>query len=396
MLRADPDSLIRGYRALVAALASLVLFVVAHLPIGASREPVSRNMKAIGFARDSATLRASGKGSSNEEGATRSTDDGRRQRRDERTRGRDRRVDLSAYEGLGAWIDIYDRGPWAHPTKTTRRLRRRGVRTIFLQTSNYGARAGIFRPARVGWFLEAAHRRHMDVVAWYVPSFSHSKRDLWRSLRAIRFRSDGERFDGFGLDIEATKVSRIGAQQQAAQAVEPDQEDCGQRLSARGHHPRSTCVGLLAQVPWSTVARRFDVLVPMGYFSFHASGYRKVLGYTTRAIRKVRRATSHVKRPIHLIGGIGVDAGPVSTRAFVRAVRRTNPIGASFYDAPVTSPAEWAELGVLAGRKAPTLRTTTPRHQAGEKRRDSRRRRARRARSRRRGRDLGKCAEPRS
>ncbi len=211
MLRADPDSLIRGYRAVIAALVSLMVFVVAPLPIGTSREPVSRNMNAMGFARDGATLHASGKDSSGGVGATRATDEDRGPPRSRRNRGRDRRVDLSAFEGLGAWIDLYDHGPWAHPTKTTKRLRRRGVRTIFLQTSNYGARAGIVRPARVGRFLKAAHRRHIDVVAWYVPSFSHSKRDLWRSLRAIRFRSDGDRFDGFGLDIEATKVSNIAA-----------------------------------------------------------------------------------------------------------------------------------------------------------------------------------------
>jgi hypothetical protein len=300
-------------------------------------------------------------------------------------------VDLSAYEGLGAWIDIYDRGPWAHPTKTTKRLRRRGVRTIFLQTSNYGARAGMFRPARVGSFLKAAHRRHMDVVAWYVPSFSHSKRDLWRSLRAIRFRSNRERFDGFGLDIEATKVSRISVRNNRLLRLSNRiRRIAGNAFPLAAITPDPLASDYWPRFPWGAVARRFDVLVPMGYFSFHASGYRKVVGYTTRAIRKVRRATSHVRRPIHLIGGIGGDAGPLSTRAFVRAVRRTDLIGASFYDAPVTSHAEWAELGVLAGRRVPNLRTTKRRHHAGEDRRDGRRRAERRVRSRRRGRDLGK------
>jgi hypothetical protein len=195
-------------------------------------------------------MRASREDDPGGESAAPSTDEGRRHRRSRGNRGRDRRVDLSAYEGLGAWIDIYDVGPWAHPTKATTRLRRRGVRTIFLQTSNYGARAGIVRPARVGRLLKAAHRRHMDVVAWYVPSFSHSKRDLWRSLRAIRFRSDGERFDGFGLDIEATKVSKISVRNRRLLRLSNRiRRICGSHLSAGRHHPRSTCVALLAQVP---------------------------------------------------------------------------------------------------------------------------------------------------
>jgi hypothetical protein len=389
VLRADPDSVIRGYRAVVAALASLVVFVVAPLPSGASREPASRRMDAVGLAREGATRRPSGE-VPGREGTTRSTDQDGRHRLSRRNRERDRRVDLSAYEGLGAWIDIYDRGPWGHPTKTTGMLKRKGVRTIFLQTSNYGARAGVFRPARVGEFLEAAHRRHMDVVAWYVPSFSHSKRDLWRSLRAIRFRSDGERFDGFGLDIEATKVSRISVRNKRLFRLSKRiRRIAGNDFPLAAITPDPLASDYWPRFPWSAVARRFDILVPMGYFSFHASGYRKVLGYTTRAIRKVRRATRRVKRPIHLIGGIGGDAGSRSTRAFVRAVRRTNLIGASFYDAPVTSHAEWAELGVIAGRRTPNLRTAKRRRQAagGRDREDrrgdriggERRRRARRA-----------------
>jgi hypothetical protein len=341
-----------------------------------------------GFAGDGAMMRAPTGRTSGGESAATSSDEDRRHRRSRGNRGRDRRVDLSAYEGLGAWIDIYDDAPWAHPAKTTKRLRRRGVRTIFLQTSNYGARAGIVRPGRVGQFLKAAHRRHMDVVAWYVPSFSHSKRDLWRSLRAIRFRTDGERFDGFGLDIEATKVGKISVRNRRLLRL----SDRIRRIAGDAYPLAAITPDPLASLywprfPWGRVARKFDVIVPMGYFSFHASGYHKVLGYTTRAIRKVRRATGNVKRPIHLIGGIGGDAGPLSTRAFVRAVRRTDLMGASFYDAPVTSHAEWAELGVLAGRRAPTLRTATGRRHLVAARREGRRsgervrRKARRAES---------------
>jgi hypothetical protein len=151
----------------------------------------------------------------------------------------------------------------------------------------------------------------MDVVAWYVPSFSHSKRDLWRSLRAIRFGSNGDRFDGFSLDIEATKVSRISVRNNRLLRLSNRiRRIAGNAFPLAAITPDPLASNYGPRFPWSAVARRFDVLVPMGYFSFHASGYRKVLGYTTRAIRKVRRATSHVKRPIHFIGGIGGDAGP--------------------------------------------------------------------------------------
>ncbi|MGH2817847.1 MAG: hypothetical protein ACRDJS_05230 [Actinomycetota bacterium] len=202
--------------------------------------------------------------------------------------------------------------------------------------------------------IKASPRRHMEVVAWYVPSFSRPTRDLRRSIRAIRFRRGGERFDGFGLDIEATKVSNVSVRnERLLRLSDRIRRKAGNALPFAAITPDPLASLYWPRFPWGRIARRFDVLVPMGYFSFHASGYKEVLGYTTRAIRRVRRATRHVKRSIHLIGGIGGDAGRSSTRAFVRAVDRNRLIGASFYDAPVTSRAEWAELRVLAGRRAP-------------------------------------------
>jgi hypothetical protein len=350
----DPDSLIHGYRAVIASLACLVLFVAAPIPIEASPPPVPRTMNSSSLTRVAGAARASRDHRSASANSGQASEEGRRGR-NRPGKGRDApRAGLSAFEGLGAWIDIYDAWPWAHPVAATDRLRRRGVRTIFLQTSNYGARHGIVRPRRVAQFLQAAHRRHMEVVAWYVPSFSRSKRDLRRSLRAIRFRGGGERFDGFGLDIEATRVGNISVRnERLLRLSDRIRRKAGNDFPLAAVTPDPLASLYWPRFPWGRVARRFDVLVPMGYFSFHASGYREVLGYTTRAIRRIRRATRQVRRPIHLIGGIGGDAGSASTRAFVRAVKRTRLIGASFYDAPVTTAAEWAELGVLAGREAP-------------------------------------------
>jgi hypothetical protein len=344
-----------GYRAALASLACLVLFVAVPVQIEASPLPAPQTMRSSALARGVGNAHSSRHHPSDSANLEQAPDKGRRHGRSKPKHGRNAlRADLSAYEGLGAWIDIYDARPWARPVVATQRLRRRGVHTIFLQTSNYGARDGILRPGRVAQFLQAAHRRHIDVVAWYVPSFSRPNRDLKRSIRAIRFRGRGERFDGFGLDIEATRVGNISVRnERLLRLSDRIRRKAGNDFPLAAVTPDPLASLYWPRFPWGRVARRFDVLVPMGYFSFHASGYKKVLGYTTRAIHRIRRATRHVKRPIHLIGGIGGDAGRVSTRAFVRAVKRTKVIGASFYDAPVTTGAEWAELGALAGRKAP-------------------------------------------
>jgi hypothetical protein len=359
VLPAYPDSLIRSYRAVIAALTVLVLFLAMPIPLGVSRAPSRHTKRSRAVARVVGSFYRSGNDHSRSKNVEERRERDRRSGPNNPKRPTTGRPNLSAYEDLGAWIDIYNSRPWGHPVAATERLKRRGVRTIFLQTSNYGARDGVVRPDRVAQFLKAAHRRRMRVVAWYVPSFTRPKRDLRRSIRAIRFHRDGHRFDGFGLDIEATEVGRISVRnRRLLRLSDRIRRKAGKNYPLAAITPDPLASLYWPRFPWRGVARRFDVMVPMGYFSFHASGYKEVLGYTTRAIRMIRRATQRVKRPIHFIGGIGGDAGRSSTRAFVRAVKRNNLVGASFYDAPVTSAEEWAELGVLAGRKVPVRHKT--------------------------------------
>jgi hypothetical protein len=262
VLRADPDSLIHGYRAVIASLACLVLFVAAPIRIEASPPRAQRTMNSSPLTRVAGAFLASRDHRSDSSQLGQASEGVRGRARSTPRNGHDApRAGLSAYEGLGAWIDIYDARPWAHPVAATDRLQRRGVRTIFLQTSNYGARHGIVRPRRMTQFLQAAHRRHMDVVAWYVPSFSRLKRDLRRSLRAIRFRSGGERFDGFGLDIEATRVGNISVRNERLLRL----SDRIRRKAGNGYPLAAVTPDPLASLywprfPWAPVARRYDVL----------------------------------------------------------------------------------------------------------------------------------------
>src|SRR5256885_2225450 len=82
------------------------------------------------------------------------------------------------------------------------------VPIIYLETANYNSKQDIVFPVEVDRFIDAAHARGMQVVAWYLPSFNNPQRDLRRSLAAIqRTTSAGGHFDSFGLDIEASVVS---------------------------------------------------------------------------------------------------------------------------------------------------------------------------------------------
>ena len=43
---------------------------------------------------------------------------------------------LGPFEGVGAWIDLYDARSWARPRWTVEHLAAHGVGTIYLQTGN--------------------------------------------------------------------------------------------------------------------------------------------------------------------------------------------------------------------------------------------------------------------
>lgn len=117
---------------------------------------------------------------------------------------------MTAFRGLATWIDVYERGPWETPERAVRGWARRGVRTVFIQTSNHRRPRAVHRPVRLARLLAAVHRKGMRAVGWYLPGFRDVRRD-WRRVRAaVTYESAaGHRFDGFAMDIEATLVRDV-------------------------------------------------------------------------------------------------------------------------------------------------------------------------------------------
>ena len=258
-------------------------------------------------------------------------------------------ADLVAYEGLGSWIDIFNTKPWANPKAAVRRMAERGAETIFLQTSTYGQSGGIFDEGAVNAFLHHAHRRGMKVVAWYVPSFTQQKVDLRRSLRAINYRTpSGERFDSFGLDIEATHVGDISLRNDRLLALSRRiRNAAGPSYPLSAITPDPIASTYWPNFPWKETAKIYDVMVPMGYFTFRAHGFKQVREYTADNIKKIRAETGDRDVPIHVIGGIADEAGPMDLKGFVKASREHAVMGASLYDYPITSRRSWYEMRAL-------------------------------------------------
>lgn len=267
--------------------------------------------------------------------------------------GTSSRASINAYRGLGSWVDIYDTAQWDSPVATVKKMKRKGVRTLFLETGNYHSGPPIFRPADVDRFIHAAHRRNMKVVAWYLPSFVDPGVDFRRSLAAIRYRTArNQRFDGFGLDIEATLVKSISERKQRMLRLSRRIRNAvGERYPLSAIIPSPYGMkrvpgywGPVRDFPWARLARIYDVIVPMSYFSWRTSGLRNVYSYNAYNIRLIRRESGDPEVPIHLIGGIAEETSRDDIRGYVRAIRTFGAPGGSLYAFDGTRRRHWQEL----------------------------------------------------
>jgi hypothetical protein len=254
---------------------------------------------------------------------------------------------IAVYRGLGTWLDIYDVA-WRHPGAAVRKMAAEGIRTLYLQTSNDSRGKPFVYREGVGAFLDAAHRRGIRVVAWYLPGFRDVRLDLHRSLAAVRFRSPGgESFDSYAVDIESPEVRRVSTRTRRLlalstrlrRAVGPDYPLGAIIPSPRGLDYSGT---YWPGFPFRALANTYDVFLPMTYFTWRVSGEQGAHWYTAQNIGIIRRRTGDQSVPIHVIGGIGASRS--ETKGFVEAVRERGVIGASYYTFPITPSDDWAAL----------------------------------------------------
>jgi hypothetical protein len=265
------------------------------------------------------------------------------------------------YRGLGTWIDIYDEA-WKHPASSVRQMARAGVRTLYLQTSNYSRGRPFVYPDGVGAFLDAAANNDIRTVAWYLPGFRDVELDLKRSLAAIGFRTKaGSSFDSFAMDIESPEVARPSERSERTMRLsERLRRIVGKDypLGAIIPSPQRMEVdpAYWPRFPYRGLANVYDVILPMTYFTYRVNGSDGAHAYTAGNIDIIRRETGDRSIPIHVIGGIG--ASRQETAGFVRAVRERGVIGASYYTFPLTPRESWHALRLV--RPNPVQRPALP------------------------------------
>ena len=262
--------------------------------------------------------------------------------------------DTTAYQGLGAWVDIWDGAVWAKPEATVARMRDLGVTTLYLETSNYSQRVGLVRPSALARFVDAAHANGLRVVAWYLPSLRNLAVDLRRSLAAVRFRTpNGESFDSFALDIEASivkpaarRTARLIALAARLRATVGSRYPLGAIIPApRGMDLRPS---YWPGFPYRDLARRFDVFLPMGYFTYRYRTAAAARAYTAANVALIRERAGDEGIAVHPVGGLAARATVAQVRAFASAAAEQGALGASLYDYASTRAEEWRALSAAA------------------------------------------------
>jgi len=253
---------------------------------------------------------------------------------------------IDAYDGLASWVDMYNKGPWKYPKRTAKRMAERGTKTLFLQTSNYRKKSDIYKPQAMSKVLEASHSHGMKVIAWYLPSYANSKRDWKRTKKAVVFEStNGHHFDGFAMDIEATVERDIATHNRRMINLSDRLRNfVGDDYMLGAIIPDPVMQLFWPNFPYKKVNARYDVFLPMAYWTYRTSGPKRVYRYSRSALEIVRSKTGDPKVPVHVIGGIAGRAPVTEVRSFVRAVKNFEAVGASLYDFPITSEEQWDEM----------------------------------------------------
>jgi hypothetical protein len=258
------------------------------------------------------------------------------------------------YEGLGTWIDIYDTDVWEHPVAAVRSMAAHGIRTIYLQSSNYHRNRPFVHPEGVAAIVDAAHRQRLEVVAWYLPGFRDLALDLHRAVRTIRFETrSGNGFDSFALDIESAEIrrpslrtARLLRMSAAIRRAAGDEYPLGAIVVSPDRLVR-TDPHFWPGFPWRELAETYDVFLPMTYYTYRVEGARATARYTARSVQVIRRQTSGLRVPIHVVGGISFEATGPETQGFVDTVLERDVIGASYYTFPGITVDQWKALSEL-------------------------------------------------
>lgn len=265
---------------------------------------------------------------------------------------------LPAVSG-SAWRTVSGKGMWltlgtfadSSPDAIARAALGDGVTHLYIESAI--SPLGFHGEGSVGPMIDAAHRRHIAVIAWVYPYLDDiaSDVDLTRAVAAYR-TSSGGRFDGIAADLERNMdVSHIRNYSQ---------------LVRRYLGPSTLLVGVtyppqsIPGYPFSEVARLYNAVAPMDYwhqtrtdrgldYDHMRYGYAYAYRYAQDSIQSIRRVTGSV--PILPIGQTFDDFGKLEMgpyapsdaeiRGFLQGSHDAGAGGVSFFQWMSATVPEW-------------------------------------------------------
>lgn len=227
-------------------------------------------------------------------------------------------------DGPGIWANIWNY-PQGDLDAYCTHLRNFGIRNIFIQTSRSNT-AAIAHPEDLGKLIDACHRHKIRVIAWAYLELSDPIADANKMLAAAHFRSpSGDSIDAIAPDLEKNLIdSRISKFSQALRDdLGPHYPLIAVVYSPLNHYQE------VANTPWKTLARYYDVIAPMSYWN---SKYQKLDAhdYTLATVRTIRELTGRPDIEVHVIGD-GMGTKGQSIQEFLKACRRAEATSASIY-----------------------------------------------------------------
>lgn len=260
--------------------------------------------------------------------------------------------DVRPFRGLGAWIDLWDYSS-LDVADTVAMMDGYGVRTIYIQTGRFNTRRAV-DPA-VGPWLVAAHRAGMDVVGWYLPSYSDMGLDVRRSTAIASYRYRGHAFDAVGIDIEwKNDVKNPAWNARVVRHLQRVRAKVDRRVAVAAIVPPPLQMTVAprrwAGFPWKGIGEHSDVIMLMSYWSYRDCENipdHCAYPFTSLNLEETRRLVGDARIPIHTIGGIGDRITHGEVRDFVRGARDGDAFGASLYDVRTTPRDFWPILARL-------------------------------------------------
>jgi hypothetical protein len=260
--------------------------------------------------------------------------------------------DLSTYNGLGTWIDVYDwsvtygkDGALVDAT-TVDQMAHAGVQTLYVQTSKWDAPVDVLEPERLLPIIERARANGVRVVAWYLPTFEDPQRDMGRLMAASRLP-----VDALAVDIESLRFKDVPERNRRLVEISTNLRAALPNipLAAIPFPPVAMDVinpRLWPEFPWAQLAPHYDIWMPMSYQTERKpeSGYRDAYRYMAENIDRVRAHLHDPAVPIHAIGGIADRTTPEDVEGIYRAALQRHVIGGSLYDWRTTAPGLWAHM----------------------------------------------------